>query len=156
MHISRAVESDLETVKNITYETIKTVYPRYYPAGVVDFFITHHSTENIMADIVSGNIFLAMIENKAVGTITIKNIEICRFFVLPQYQGKGYGKALMEYAEGEIFLRSEIIKLDSSLPAKRIYIKNGYKVFKYHTMPINNGDYLCYDVMEKSLGSESC
>jgi GNAT superfamily N-acetyltransferase len=110
----------------------------------------------MMDDIVSGNVFLAMAEHEAVGTVTIKNVEICRLFVLPRHQGKGYGKALMAYAEREIFLKSAIIRLDASLPAKGMYLKNGYKVLENHIMPTDNGDYLCYDVMEKSSGGESC
>ena len=151
MHIRQTVESDLETVKSITHETIKTIYPRYYPTGAVDFFLAHHSAENIETDIASGNIFLAMAGNEAVGTVTIKDIEICRLFVLPRHQGKGYGKALLEFAEKAVLQKSARIRLDASLPAKGIYLKYGYKSLEYHTIPTNSDDYLCYDVMEKSL-----
>jgi len=152
MYIRKALETDLVTVQKITHVTIKGIYPRYYPAGAVDYFLAYHSPENIAADIASGNTVLAMLGNEAVGTVTVKENEIGRLFVLSQHQGQGYGKALLEYAEKEIFRKSPRILLHSSLPAKGIYIKYGYKPLEYHILPVNNGDYLCYDVMEKIMG----
>ena len=34
----QAAANDFETVRQITQETIRAVYPAYYPAGAVDFF----------------------------------------------------------------------------------------------------------------------
>ena len=39
----------------------------------------------------------------------------------------------------------------SSLSAKSIYLKRGYKEVEYHTISTKNDDYLCYDVMKKTL-----
>ena len=50
MNIRQAMKIDLDTVKNIANETIKTIYPHYYTKGAVDFFIKHHSCENISTD----------------------------------------------------------------------------------------------------------
>ena len=149
MDIKRAANTDLESIINITHETLKEIYPRYYPKGAVDFFLAHHSAENIECDILLGNIFLLTVEGVPVGTVTIKNNEICRLFVLPAQQGKGYGRALLEYSEKEIFQVSERIRLDASLPAKKIYLRRGYREIESHAILTQSGDYLCYDVMEK-------
>lgn len=42
------------------------------------------------------------------------------------------------------------IRLDASLPAKEIYLNQGYKEIEFHSILTQNGDYLCYDTMEKS------
>ncbi len=149
MDIRQAADTDLAIVIKITHETIKGIYPRYYPKGAVDFFLAHHSTENIKCDILSGNIFLLTVEETPVGTVTIKNNEICRLFVLPEQQGKGYGKTLLEYSEKEVFQISTRIRLDASLPAKNIYLRRGYREIESHAVLTESGDYLCYDVMEK-------
>ena len=57
MKIAAAAESDFQTVKDITQQTIKAVYPHYYPKGAVDFFIAHHSDENILRDIRNCDVF---------------------------------------------------------------------------------------------------
>ena len=62
MDIKRAANTDLESIINITHETLKEIYPRYYPKGAVDFFLAHHSAENIKSDILSGNVFLLTTE----------------------------------------------------------------------------------------------
>ena len=57
MKIINAREADFGTVKDITQSTINAVYPHYYPKGAVDFFLAHHSDENIMRDIQNGDVF---------------------------------------------------------------------------------------------------
>ena len=34
---------------------------------------------------------------------------------------------------------------------KKIYIKRGYEPTEYNMIETENGDYLCFDVMEKSI-----
>ena len=150
MSIRQAMKIDLDDVKNITYETIQTIYPHYYPKGAVDFFIKHHSHENISTDIESGKVFIMEIGKIALGTVTIKGIEICRLFVLPHYQRNGYGRALLEFSEKYISKKSKKILVDASLPAKEIYLNRGYKEIESHSILTLNEDYLCYDVMEKN------
>lgn len=149
--IYKAIMEDLPIVKNITTKTIKAIYPKYYPKGAVAFFLEHHNDENIKKDILDQNVYLLKKDNIVVGTITISQHEVCRLFVLPQYQKKGYGSRLLEYAEDIISKDSSYIILDSSLPAKDMYIKKQYHFVESHTLLTKNGDYLSYDVMQKKV-----
>ena len=152
MDIQLANESDLDIIKKITNTTIKEIYPHYYPEGAVAFFLNHHNTENIMNDISNHNVFICYdLEKNVVGTVTIKKNEICRLFVLPKHQGKGYGRNLMEYAETIISKHYEEIILDASLSAKAIYLNRGYRESGYYAIKTDNSDYLCYDVMKKKV-----
>ena len=90
-------------------------------------------------------------ENNAVGTVTVKENEICRLFVLPEYQGNGYGGELISFAENKIMQKYDNIVLHASLPAKAIYLKRGYKEVEFHSIKTENGDYLCYDMMIKQI-----
>lgn len=147
--------SDLDEVRNIVVKTISGIYPHYYPEGAVEFFLTLHSKENIEEDMKNGFVYLCIdtenTENTIVGTVTIKQNHICRLFVLPEYQGKGYGRELMDYAEDIISGKFSEIILDASLPAKKIYLKRGYEEIEYHTIETDNGDHLCYDIMRKII-----
>lgn len=128
MSIKQAVLSDLSEVKKISEVTISEIYPHYYPKGAVEFFLAHHSEDNIANDIKLNRVFLRFdIKQNVVGTVMIKANEICRLFVLPSYQGNGYGKEMLEYAEKIIFRQYSKIVLDASLPAKRIYQKRDTK-----------------------------
>ncbi|OPZ19552.1 MAG: hypothetical protein BWZ04_02426 [Firmicutes bacterium ADurb.BinA205] len=149
MDIVKSEFCDAELVKQLSHETIESVYPHYYPRGAVDFFLAHHSMDHIIKDIEEGNVWLIYSDGKAVGTVTINENEINRLFVLPQCQGKGFGRELMLFAEKTIFSRYDTAKLSASLPAKAMYLKNGYEFSEYHIIDCNNGDKLCYDYLIK-------
>ena len=152
MSIRKAGMSDIETVKEISYQAISQIYPRYYPMGAVEFFLSHHSEENIINDIKRECVYLCDDGGQnTVGTVTVKENEICRLFVLPVFQGNGYGRELLTFAESKIKEKYGEIILDSSLPAKGIYLKRGYKEKEYHTIKTENGDFLCYDIMVKQI-----
>lgn len=151
MHIRLAFESDLHSIKEIVHTNIRKIYPHYYPSGAVVFFLDHHNDENIRIDILNGCVYLQLNkEQQIVGTVTVRKNEICRLFVLPQYQGKGYGRSLLAFAENEIAKSYGEIVLDASFPAKSIYLKRGYRECGYRIIQANN-DYLCYDVMTKQV-----
>ena len=150
VNIKKAKTENFEDVKLITHETIKEIYPHYYPRGVVDFFLEHHNSENITKDILADIVYLIMDGEEILGTVTIKENEICRLFVLPQHQRKGVGKQLLDFAEKKIADKYADIILDSSLPAKDIYRKRGYKIIESHKIVTANEDVLCYDLMKKN------
>lgn len=155
MTIQKAALHDLEAVCRITQHTIRTVYPHYYPPGAVDYFSRHHHTEAVAADIANGAVYLCISDTgEAVGTVTLRGNEICRLFVLPEHQGKGFGRALLDFAEAKIAERRDTVIIDASLPAKAIYLKRGYIGTAYHTIETGNGDYLCYDFMEKAFHAD--
>ena len=54
MQIRKATTQDLECVRELTRETICQIYPKYYPAGAVQFFLNHHCDGKISADIRQG------------------------------------------------------------------------------------------------------
>ncbi|MBR6045470.1 MAG: GNAT family N-acetyltransferase [Ruminococcus sp.] len=145
-----ALPADFDTVRSITQTTVSQIYPHYYPQGAVDFFLRHHSDESIASDIGSGCVFLCTDENGSpAGTVTVRKNEILRLFVLPEHQGKGLGRELLDFAEALVSEQYDEMIIDASLSAKPIYLKRGYREAEYHTIPTGNGDFLCYDVMKK-------
>lgn len=152
MEIKKADLSELRIIKDISHRTINAIYPHYYPMGAVDFFLAHHSEEHIRQDIEDGNAFLLFDDNgSAAGTVTVNGCEINRLFVLPEFQGKGFGSRLIAFAEGRISESYSEAELSASFPAKEIYLKKGYKAVSFHKILTENGDYLCYDYMKKEL-----
>ena len=141
--------SDLEPVLQITHDTISEIYSHYYAEGVVGFFLGHHSREHILSDIENEIVWLLEEGGNAVGTVTIKGNAVNRLFVLPEWQSHGYGSQLMDFAEDKIAERFTYVHIDSSLAAKEMYLKRGYKEKKTCRILEDNGDILIYDEMEK-------
>lgn len=69
--------------------TIKTIYPKYYPAEVVDFFCQHHNKDTILKDIENGYVSVLKIDGKTIATGCFSENHITRVYVLPEYQKKG-------------------------------------------------------------------
>ena len=76
MQIRKATTQDLECVRELTRETICQIYPKYYPAGAVQFFLNHHCDGKISADIRQGCVYLA--EDPADGIVGTGTSGICR------------------------------------------------------------------------------
>lgn len=151
--IRLAEAKDLENVLQITRDTISKIYSHYYAEGVVKFFLEHHSREHVLSDIENGIVWLLEEDGCMVGTVTIKGNAVNRLFVLPEYQSRGYGSQLMDFAETKIAEKYSHVYLDSSLAAKEMYLKRGYKEKKTCRISADHGDILIYDEMEKRVNT---
>lgn len=153
--IIKASIEQFKEVKKITQDTIAGIYPKYYPTGAVDFFKKHHNDESIRMDLQAGLVYLLVENDEYVGTVTVKGNEICRLFVLPKFQHKGYGQELLDFAEEKVGATYDVVMIDASLPAKKIYKLRGYSEIEYHQIISDNRDVLCYDFMKKELAKNS-
>lgn len=150
MEIRKAMIDDLNAVTQITHETMREVFPHYYPQGAIEVFFSYNSRQNIETDIKEGRVYLLIDDGESLGTVTIKGNEIDRLFVYPRCQGKGYGTALLDFAEKEIAGQGYgNIMLGATLSGKHIYKRHGYVETEYYTFKTANGDCLCVDMMSK-------
>lgn len=155
MKYIRATENEAEQIALLVQETIKTIYPKYYPLEVVDFFLELHAYDNILRDIREGVVGVLLKDDVIVGTGCSKENHITRVYVSPKYQKQGFGSYIMQCLEDEIGLKYEHVVLDSSLPASHLYEKRGYKTIKHERWSVRNGVVLVYEIMEKQLPKES-
>ena len=89
--IRRAAPEESDIITELVRETIKAVYPKYYPAGAVEFFLAHHKSEKIASDIEAGKVYVIGRVGVIAGTVTFDGNGIERLFVEPSELGKGYG-----------------------------------------------------------------
>ena len=85
-----ATTEDLQSVYDVVQHTIKTIYPKYYPTEVVDFFCEHHSKDAIAKDIENGYVSVLKIDGNIVATGCFVDNHITRVYVLPEYQKKSF------------------------------------------------------------------
>lgn len=137
-------------VAEIVETTIKAVYPHYYPAGAVQFFLDLHSEQKIFEAMDREEIYFAVVQGEIIGTGSIRENDICRLFILPGHQAKGYGSRLMDLLEDMVFANAQTVHIDASFPAESMYLKRGYRIVSYEKILTEGGDFLCYHTMEKS------
>ena len=89
MKYIKASAADIDIIYNLVQETIRTIYPKYHPSEVVDFFCNLHCKENIEKDIEEGNVGILIDENNIVGIGNFVENHITRVYVKPKYQRQG-------------------------------------------------------------------
>ncbi len=151
MEYIKATDIDCEQIYKIVQDTVTAVYPKYYPKEVVDFFCALHSRENIAKDITNGKVGVLVDNHCIVGTGSHDGNHITRVYVLPEFQGKGYGSFIMQCLESEIAKSDSTVLLDASLPASCLYEHRGYLTKNHEKYLVENGVVLVYEVMEKKL-----
>ena len=123
----------------------------YIPKEIVEFFGQLHCYEHIIKDIQKNIVYVLEVNDIIVGTGSFEENHITRVYVLPQYQGKGYGYHILKELEKEIARNYNNVILDASLPACKFYEGNGYKTVRHEEWKCDNEMILVYDVMEKQL-----
>ena len=127
-----------DDIQNVLHTAIETIYPKYYPKEVVDFFCRHHSKENILNGIVSGNMGVLVYNDAIVGTGCFDDNHITGVYVLPAYQNQGCGSYIMNCLEKEISKTYDTVILDASLLAACLYEHRGYKTVGHGIYELEN------------------
>jgi ribosomal protein S18 acetylase RimI-like enzyme len=107
----------------------------------------HEKNDNFVLNAINSpdrEIFIAFKENEPVGTFNLHYLNdttfIYGFGIAPEYQGKGYGKQLLNHALNVGFTKSKKVTLDvdsDNPPAYKLYINSGF-VIDFQV------DYYCY------------
>ncbi len=142
---------ELQAVYDVVQQTIKTIYPKYYPMEVVDFFCQHHSRDAIAEDIKNGYVSVLKIDGTIIATGSFMDNHITRVYVLPKYQKKGYGTYIMKNIEDQIGEKYDKAYVDASLPAAALYEKPGFVTVNHQRYLVENEVVLAYEVMEKKI-----
>lgn len=151
MNYIKAKKENAEEIYKLVQNAITTVYPKYYPKEVVDFFCQLHNKENIVKDIDGGNVGILMDGAQLVGTGSRRDNHITRVYVEPAFQKRGYGSYMMQVLEDEIALQYDAAYLDASLPASHMYEERGYVTVRHDRWAVENGAVLVYEIMRKNL-----
>lgn len=145
----KSLPDEAERIFYIVQHTKDVIYPDYYARTGVDFFGRLHSFDNIKIDIEQGRIYALVKDGKIIGTGSHTENHITRVYVLPEYQGQGFGSLIMDELEKEIFSCFDDCELDASLPACVFYENRGYKTVKHIKYEIGDGKFMIYEIMKK-------
>lgn len=135
MEIREVVDEDVQDIYDLYYEVMNYNYPVHKIKEMVS--IVHKDACNY--------VFIAIDSNKLEGIIEVvikysihkpSYLIINTLAVLLEYQGKGIGSQLLDYAENFVKTKGlSSISLGSQfsrLSAHRFYINNGYEIIKEH------------------------
>lgn len=154
MEYRLAKPEDAKYIYNIVQETVKEIYPKYYLAEIVDMFCEFHSEESISKDIEKGNVYVLLKNDEIIATGGVNENHITRVYVLPKYQGNGFGTYIMNQLEDIIGKKYEKAEIDASLPACKMYYNRGYRTTDHGIWKCANDVIQVYEIMEKGLSAK--
>lgn len=146
-----ATAEHIDGIRRVMQTTISAVYPKYYPAEVVEFFLQLHSEEHVREGVESGNMGVLIDDDAVVGVGCADGNHITSVYVLPEYQGRGFGSLILDCLEERIAREHDTAVLDASLPAVMLYEHRGYKTTGHGALDVGNDVKLVYEIMEKRL-----
>ena len=134
MIIRRFAESDAEAVSQMIRTTIEISNKKDYPEELMDELIRSETPEHVIGRSGWTHMYVAQDEGKIIGCGAIgpywgKEDESSLFtiFVLPEYQGKGVGRKIVETLEqDEFFIRAKRVEIPASITGVPFYLRMGY------------------------------
>ena len=134
MVIRRFRDTDAVAVSDLIRKTIRISNTKDYSAELMDALIEAETAEHVLERAGWTHFYVVLDEDKIIGCGAIgpywgKEDESSLFtiFVLPEYQGKGVGRQIMETLEqDEYFLRAKRIEIPASITGVPFYLRMGY------------------------------
>lgn len=145
MEIRRFEKEDAEAVAAVVCETAAVSNAKDYPPEYIEELKRTHTAEVLLERAAQGHMYVACADGKIVGTGTVAPFWgsvtesiLLTIFVLPAYQGKGIGRAIIETLEqDEYALRANRIEIPASLTGVNFYRHLGYEYKDGITEPEN-------------------
>lgn len=134
MDIRLFKQEDAIEVAQVVAETLKTSNSKDYSPEYINDNIASHSADILMERAKTGHMYVVCDEKRIVGCGSIAGYWgsttesiLLTIFVLPEYQGQGIGRQIIDTLEqDEFFLRASRIEIPASITAVEFYRKMGY------------------------------
>ncbi len=160
--IRKASLNDIPTIQQITYVTWPVAYKNILSKEQLQYMLQLiYSTNALTQQFNKGDLFyIAELHNKPVGFASFGFYEkpdvykLHKLYVLPETQGTGTGKALLQMVLNEIKLfnaASLTLNVNRRNKAIEFYKKSGFSIIKEEDIDIGNGYFMNDYVMEKKL-----
>ena len=156
MIIDRFQASQAEEVAELIKRNLLEITSQYYSPEYVTSLIDHHSPMQLLEKARTQNIFVAMEDDKAIGTGSLADFGSpeapsyygTAIFVALEFHKKGIGRQIMQKIEEKaIELGADKITVRAAVNARQFYKKLGYTYRYENELPDEKGNY----VMEKTL-----
>lgn len=147
MIVRRFENKDAKEVSELIVATLRTTNIKDYSSEYIENDVRILQPQNILDKAVWTHFYVVCDDEKIVGCGSIgpylgKEDESSLFtiFVLPDYQGKGIGRTIIETLEkDEFFLRAKRIEIPASITGTPFYIKMGYNYKNGVSIPDKEG-----------------
>ncbi len=140
MRIRKFKKDDAKEVSHIIRRCLREVVSKDYPKKVIASLCDFFTPSLLIKNLKDRHIFVAVENDKVIGTASLKDDTTFTVFVNPDIHGKGVGSKLMDKVEGLAKKNGyKIIKVPSGFSSVEFYERRGYKKIRIiHSK--NHGD----------------
>ena len=163
MKLSIASKEQLSIVRDLAYQIWPDTYGKTHTQSELDYMLSKfYSLESLENQWSNGHIFILANENESylgfvsyeINSENTSKTKIHKLYVLPQTQGKGIGKQLVDYVKNDAIYNENIglfLNVNKLNNAQDFYTKYDFKVTKDIIIDIGNGFVMDDYVMELLL-----
>ncbi|WP_298306949.1 GNAT family N-acetyltransferase [Flavobacterium sp.] len=160
MNIVVATKEQLVIVKNLAYKIWPNAYETILSKAQLDYMLKMiYSIDSLEKQFDDGHIFLLIEDNQnfigfASYELNCNNsnkTKLQKLYVLPEIQGKGIGKQVIDYIKEKVVLSNNLalfLNVNKFNKAKDFYQKYGFKIIKEEVIDIGNNYIMDDYVME--------
>ena len=160
MNIVVATKEQLAIVKNLAYKIWPNAYETILSKAQLDYMLEMiYSIDSLEKQFNNGHIFLLIEDNQnfigfASYEINCNNsnkTKLQKLYVLPEIQGKGIGKQVIDYIKEKVVLSNNLalfLNVNKFNKAKDFYQKYGFQIIKEEVIDIGNNYIMDDYVME--------
>lgn len=160
MNIIVATKEQLVIVKNLAYKIWPNAYETILSKAQLDYMLEMiYSINSLEKQFNNGHIFLLIEDNQnfigfASYELNCNNsnkTKLQKLYVLPEIQGKGIGKQVIDYIKEKVVLSNNLalfLNVNKFNKAKDFYQKYGFQIIKEEVIDIGNNYIMDDYVME--------
>jgi RsiW-degrading membrane proteinase PrsW (M82 family)/ribosomal protein S18 acetylase RimI-like enzyme len=159
--IRRAEKEDVPLIRELAWKVWPHTYAGINPPDQIEYMMELiYSETSLQNQMAKGHIFLLIYdEENAAGFSsysqdTPTGYKLQKIYALPEYQGRGAGKFLLDYIISDIRSRGGTtlsLNVNRHNKARSFYEKMGFTIKSEEDVDIGNGYYMFDYVMEKQL-----
>ncbi|HEU0226533.1 MAG TPA: GNAT family N-acetyltransferase [Arachidicoccus soli] len=159
--IKEATTLDIPFIQHIVKVTWPITYGKILSNVQINYMLEKiYANDSLTEQMNNGHHFYLLMEDSvAIGFIDVEKIskkktKLHKIYLLPDHQGKNYGKVLMGFAiEKAKENNSDSLQLNVNRYnlALNFYLKQGFKIVEEVDIPIGNGYFMNDYIMEKAL-----
>lgn len=134
MHIRRFEASDAQAVSDLIVKTLRISNTRDYPPELMEELVARMQPQDILGRASWTHFYVAVEDEAIIGCGAIgpywdkaDESSLFTIFVLPEWQGKGVGRRIVETLEADEYaLRARRIEIPASITGLEFYKRLGY------------------------------
>ncbi len=130
--IRAATPDDAAAISALVQRAVRLGNATAYPPEIIERICANFSRENVLRRMAEREVFVAEVEGRIAGTVSLRGDKLYSLFVAADRQGLGVGRHLVEHIEAIAAGKGvRELRLSAALSARPFYERLGYRLVTF-------------------------